>query len=192
MLDLEAAYARPSPEARTGSKQQGTFFARVGTGTPGCGNAGPNKYVQSLLMVFPPSRTQSRLRRRLSKLWLAQYLFKATLQHIFLGASAWNINLKARNKGSSAMVVPVRRRLRTKTPAAAVQRIPSMELVRRRVRSKGPPPQPKPQLWFHKAQEERWVRHPQEEIHLQKDATSARTTCTSSSRRSTKWWRRWK
>ena len=38
------------------------------------------------------------------------------------------------------MVVPVRRRLRTKTSPAAVQRVPSMGVVRRRMRSKGPPP----------------------------------------------------
>ena len=35
-----------------------------------------------------------------------------------LGASAGNLNLKSRNKGSSTMVLPVRRRLRTKTPPA--------------------------------------------------------------------------
>ena len=47
-----------------------------------------------------------------------------------LGASAGNVNLKSKNKGSSTMVVPVRRRLRTKTPpAAAAQRVPSMGLV---------------------------------------------------------------
>ena len=55
------------------------------------------------------------------------------------GASAGNLNIKSRNKGSSTMVVPVRRRLRTKTPPAAAQRVPSMGLVRRRMRSKGPP-----------------------------------------------------
>ena len=43
------------------------------------------------------------------------------------------------------MVVPVRRRLQTKTPPAAAQRVPSMGLVRRRMRSKGPPSQPQPQ-----------------------------------------------
>ena len=42
-----------------------------------------------------------------------------------LGASAGNLNLKSKNKGSSTMVVPVRRRLRTKTPPAAAQRVPS-------------------------------------------------------------------
>ena len=42
----------------------------------------------------------------------------------------------------STMVVPVRRRLRTKTPPAPPQRAPSMGLVRRRMGSKGPPPQP--------------------------------------------------
>ena len=57
-----------------------------------------------------------------------------------LGASAGNMNLKSNNKGSSTMVVPVRRRLRTKTPPAATQRVPSMGLVPRRMRSKGPPP----------------------------------------------------
>ena len=41
-----------------------------------------------------------------------------------LGASAGNVNIKIRNKGSSTMVVPVRRRLRTKTPPAAAQRVP--------------------------------------------------------------------
>ena len=48
-----------------------------------------------------------------------------------LGASAGNLNLKSRNKGSNTMVVPVRRRLRTKTPPATAQRVPSMGLVRR-------------------------------------------------------------
>ena len=43
-----------------------------------------------------------------------------------LGASAGNLNLKSKNKGSSTRVVPVRRRLRTKTPPAAAQRVPSM------------------------------------------------------------------
>ena len=57
-----------------------------------------------------------------------------------LGASAGNMNLKSKNKGSSTMVVPVRRRLRTKTSPAAAQRVPSMGVVRRRMRSKGPPP----------------------------------------------------
>ena len=38
------------------------------------------------------------------------------------------------------MVVPVRRRLRNKTPPAAAQRVPSVGLVRRRMRSKGLPP----------------------------------------------------
>ena len=61
-----------------------------------------------------------------------------------LGASAGNVNLRARRKGSSAMVIP-RRRLRTKTPLRTVERVPSMGLVRRRMRSKGPPPQPHPQ-----------------------------------------------
>ena len=56
------------------------------------------------------------------------------------------MNLKSRNKGSSTMVVPARRRLRTKTPPAAAQRVPSMGLVRRRMRSKGPPPQAYSQL----------------------------------------------
>ena len=50
------------------------------------------------------------------------------------------MNLKSKNKGSNTMVVPVRRRLRNKTPPAAAQRVPSMGLVRRRMRSKGPPP----------------------------------------------------
>ena len=36
-----------------------------------------------------------------------------------LGASASNLNTKSSNKDSSAMVVPVRRRLQTKTPPAA-------------------------------------------------------------------------
>ena len=57
-----------------------------------------------------------------------------------LGASAGNMNLKSKNQGSSTMVVPVRWRLRTKTPPAAAQRVPSMGQVRRRMRSKGPPP----------------------------------------------------
>ena len=55
------------------------------------------------------------------------------------GASAGSLNLRAKNKGNSAMVIPVRRRLRTKTPIAQ-QRIPSMRAMRRRMRSKGPPP----------------------------------------------------
>ena len=50
------------------------------------------------------------------------------------------MNLKSKKRGSSTMVVPVRRRLRTKTPPAAAQRVPSMGLVRRRQRSRGPPP----------------------------------------------------
>ena len=57
-----------------------------------------------------------------------------------LGASAGNINLKARKKGSSTMVVPVRRRLRTKTSPAAVPLIPSMGLVRRRMPSRSASP----------------------------------------------------
>ena len=44
-------------------------------------------------------------------------------------ASAGNMNLKAKNKGSSTMVIPVRRRLRNKTPPAAAQRVPSMGVV---------------------------------------------------------------
>ena len=56
------------------------------------------------------------------------------------------MNLKSKNKGNSTMVVPVRRRLRTKTPPAATQRVPSMGLVRRRMRSKGPPPPASSQL----------------------------------------------
>ena len=36
-----------------------------------------------------------------------------------LGASAGNLNLKSKNKGSSTMVIPVRRRLRTTTPPIA-------------------------------------------------------------------------
>ena len=65
--------------------------------------------------------------------------------HSHLEHRQGNVNLKSKNKGSSTMVVPVRRRLRTKTPPAAAQRVPSMGLVRRRMRSKGPPPQPQPQ-----------------------------------------------
>ena len=64
---------------------------------------------------------------------------------VSLGASAGNMSLKSKNKGSSTMVVPVRRRLQAKTPPAAAQRVPSMGLVRRRTRLKGPPPQPQPQ-----------------------------------------------
>ena len=45
------------------------------------------------------------------------------------GASAGNMNLKSKNKGSSTMVAPVRRRLRTKTSPAAAQRVPSMGVV---------------------------------------------------------------
>ena len=52
-----------------------------------------------------------------------------------LGASAGNLNLKSKNKGSSTMVLPVRRRLRTKTPS---QRVPSM--CSETARSKGPDP----------------------------------------------------
>ena len=48
-----------------------------------------------------------------------------------LRASAGNMNLKSKNKGSSTMVVPLRRRLRTKIPPAAAQRVPSIGLVRR-------------------------------------------------------------
>ena len=59
---------------------------------------------------------------------------------ISLGASASNMNLRSKNKGSSTMVVPVRRRLRKKTSPEAAQRVPSMGVVRRRMRSKGPPP----------------------------------------------------
>ena len=62
-----------------------------------------------------------------------------------LGASAGNLNLKSKNKGSSTMVIPARRRLRTKTPPAAAQRVPSMGAVRRRLRSKGPDPALRPQ-----------------------------------------------
>ena len=43
------------------------------------------------------------------------------------------------------MVIPVRRRLRTKTPPAAAQRVPGMGAVRRRMRSKGPDPALRPQ-----------------------------------------------
>ena len=49
------------------------------------------------------------------------FLFITTLQ-LFrpgLGASAGDLNLRSRNKGSSTMVLPVRRRLRTKTPPTA-------------------------------------------------------------------------
>ena len=62
-----------------------------------------------------------------------------------LGAAAGNLNLKSKNKGSSTMVVPVRRQLRTKTPPAAAQRVPGMGVVRRRMRSKGPDPALQPQ-----------------------------------------------
>ena len=64
---------------------------------------------------------------------------------LLLSASAENLKIRSKNKGSSTMVVPVRRRLRTKTPPAAAQRVPSMGVVRRRIRSKGPPPQPRSQ-----------------------------------------------
>ena len=64
-------------------------------------------------------------------------------QAFALGASAGDLNLRARTKGSSSMIIP-RRRLRTKTPRAALERISSVGLVRRRMRSKGPPSQPKP------------------------------------------------
>ena len=43
-----------------------------------------------------------------------------------LGASARSLNLRVRSKGSNAMVVPVCRRLPTKTPPIAQQRVPSM------------------------------------------------------------------
>ena len=62
-----------------------------------------------------------------------------------LGAPAGYLNIKSRSKGSSTMVVPVRRRLRAKTALAAAQRVPNMGLGRRRMRSKGPAPQPQPQ-----------------------------------------------
>ena len=51
---------------------------------------------------------------------------------VSLGASAGNLNLKSRNKGSSMMVLPVQRRLRTKTPLAATHRVPSMGAMRRK------------------------------------------------------------
>ena len=57
-----------------------------------------------------------------------------------LGASAGNMNLRSESKGSSTMVVPMRRRLRKKTSPEAAQRVPSMGVVRRRMQSKGPPP----------------------------------------------------
>ena len=56
-----------------------------------------------------------------------------------LAASAGNVTLRARNKGSSTMVVPFRRHLRIKTPPSA-QRAPSMGAVRTRERLKGPLP----------------------------------------------------
>ena len=43
------------------------------------------------------------------------------------------------------MVVPVRRRLRTKTPPAAAQRVPSHGSSAKENENKGPPPQPCPQ-----------------------------------------------
>ena len=62
------------------------------------------------------------LRKRRSKQRLLMlFLFITTLQ-LFrpgLGASAGDLNLRSRNKGSSTMVLPVRRRLRTKTPPTA-------------------------------------------------------------------------
>ena len=86
-----------------------------------------------------------------------------------LGASAGNLNLRGNNKGSSTMVVPVRQRLRTKTPPAGAQRVPSMGVVRlrRRMRSKGPPPQPRSQPQVQPVQEEHQDQDIQEaEIRL--------------------------
>ena len=73
------------------------------------------------------------------------------------------MNLKSKTKGSSTMVVPVRRRLRTKTPPAAAQRVPSMGLVRR-----SPLRNLRPSLRYQEAQEEHQDQDTQEEeeIHL--------------------------
>ena len=66
-------------------------------------------------------------------------------QGLSLGASAGNMSLRARNKGCSTMVIPVRRRLRPKTPPIAQ----SMGAVRRRMCSKARPPKPDgPQLLY--------------------------------------------
>ena len=102
----------------------------------------PKLFAQSVLTDSLPNPTQHRLRRRLSKRpLLAPYLLEARSPALSLGASAGNVNLRARHKGSSVMTIP-RRRLRTKTPPTAVERVPSMGFVSRRMRSKGPPPQP--------------------------------------------------
>ena len=88
---------------------------------------------QSSRTVPQSCRMQRQLRGRQSML---------SLRHspgLSLGASAGNFKVRSRNKGSSTMVVPVRRRLRTKTPPAAAQRIPGMGMVRRRMRSKSQP-----------------------------------------------------
>ena len=81
------------------------------------------------------------------------------------GASAGNLNLKTRSKGSNAMVEPVRRRLRTKTPPVPAQRVPSMGLGA----LKGPLPRLNPSLELQQAQEEDQVQRTweeEEEIHL--------------------------
>ena len=54
------------------------------------------------------------------------------------------------------MFIPVRRRLRTKTPPVARKRVPSMGAVRRRMCSKGPRPG---LLQLHQRQEEDWIHH---------------------------------
>ena len=71
-----------------------------------------------------------------------------------LGASAGNTNLRAGSKGSSAMVLPVRRCLRTKTPPIAQTRAPSTGAVRRRMPSKTPPSLVHHDLMYHSCKEE--------------------------------------
>ena len=115
-----------------------------------------SKQAQSLQQLRP-SRTQHRLRRRRSMQWLLLrklLLFKPFIPQDFL--------LELRNKGSSTMVVPVRKRLRTETPPAAAQRAPSMGLVRRRVQKGPPQPRLQAQVPLHQETEET-----QEEMMMQ-------------------------
>ena len=106
----------------------------------------PSNQAQSLRMASLPSCTRHRLKKTLHAVAAVAHAAPAPAFHLSRTFS-WRFRgepqkLRTRNKGSSTMVVPVHRRLRAKTPPAAAQRVPSMGLVRRRIRSKGPPPQP--------------------------------------------------
>ena len=149
-----------------------------------------NNLAQSLRVVFLPSRMQHRLRRRPSKLWLpcARNACSRPLQHF----------LWVPQRGTFILTPKIRR---------VAQRVPW--LIRRRIRSKGPPPQPSSQILARRNSRGALGPSPPKRrrstcrtrggeplagggLPWSSDRGDVFSPGMSSSKNSTRWWRRWR